>query len=228
MPPPTKNTLPRLFLIRHGDTDWTDSHQHTGRTDISLNASGEERARRLGARLQGEKFAQVFTSPLVRARRTCELAGFSAHAQVNADLVEWDYGAYEGRLTVDIQRARPDWNLFRDAARPGGESPPTGRGPRRSICGDGAAYGRRCRGLFQRAHHPHDRRPLAGPASVGRKIFLYRYRQRRHPGLRAQSLRAGNPLMERCPPAQRKWLKMLRRGIRLLNGLPAIPYNCAA
>ncbi len=122
MPPPTKNTLPRLFLIRHGDTDWTDSHQHTGRTDISLNASGEERARRLGARLQGEKFAQVFTSPLVRARRTCELAGFSAQAQIDPDLVEWDYGAYEGRLTVDIQRARPDWNLFRDGA-PGGESP---------------------------------------------------------------------------------------------------------
>ena len=114
--------LPRLFLIRHGDTDWTDSNQHTGRTDISLNANGEERARGLGARLKGEKFAQVFTSPLVRARRTCELAGFAARAEVNPDLVEWDYGAYEGRTTLDIQRERPAWNLFRDGA-PNGESP---------------------------------------------------------------------------------------------------------
>jgi broad specificity phosphatase PhoE len=116
------NDLPKLFLIRHGDTDWTDRHQHTGRTDVSLNAIGEERARRLGARLNPERFDQVFTSPLVRARRTCELAGFSARAEVNPDLIEWDYGDYEGRTTSEIQRERPDWNLFRDGA-PNGESP---------------------------------------------------------------------------------------------------------
>ena len=116
------NSLPRLFLIRHGDTDWTDSHQHTGRTDISLNASGEKHARRLAARLSAETFSRVFTSPLIRARRTCELAGFSAHADINHDLLEWDYGDYEGRMTIDILRERPDWNLFRDGA-PNGESP---------------------------------------------------------------------------------------------------------
>lgn len=117
-----RKVFPRLFLIRHGDTDWTDTHQHTGRTDISLNANGEERARSLGARLRIEKFTRVFTSPLVRATRTCEIAGFADRAEVNSNLVEWDYGDYEGRLTVDIQRERPDWNLFRDGA-PRGESP---------------------------------------------------------------------------------------------------------
>ncbi len=114
--------LPRLFLIRHGGTAWTDSHQHTGLTDIPLNAEGERQARRLAVRLRREKFAGVFTSPLSRARRTCELAGFAARAKDNADLVEWDYGDYEGRITVDIQRERPDWNLFRDGV-PNGESP---------------------------------------------------------------------------------------------------------
>lgn len=114
--------LPELFLIRHGGTDWTDSHQHTGLTDIALNADGEEQARRLAARLSAEEFARVFTSPLVRARRTCELAGYAGRAEANPDLVEWDYGDYEGGLTVDVHRDRPDWNLFRDGA-PNGESP---------------------------------------------------------------------------------------------------------
>jgi probable phosphoglycerate mutase len=116
------NNFPRLFLIRHGDTDWTDSHQHTGRTDIPLNARGEQHARQLGARLKGETFSRVFVSPLIRVRRTCELAGFAANAEVNADLTEWDYGDYEGRLTKDVHRERPDWNLYRDGA-PNGESP---------------------------------------------------------------------------------------------------------
>ena len=114
--------LPRLFLIRHGDTDWTDSQRHTGCTDIPLNANGEEHAVHLGARLKGENFARVFTSPLVRVQRTCELAGFAARAEVNRDLVEWNCGDYEGRMTIDIHRERPDWNLFRDGA-PNGESP---------------------------------------------------------------------------------------------------------
>jgi probable phosphoglycerate mutase len=116
------NALPRLFLIRHGDTDWTDSHQHTGRTDISLNARGEEKARRLGTLLAKENFVHVFTSPLIRARRTCELAGFADVAEVNADLVEWDYGDYEGLTTTEIHRRNPHWNLFQDGV-PNGESP---------------------------------------------------------------------------------------------------------
>ncbi len=114
--------LPRLFLIRHGDTDWTDSHQHTGRTDIPLNARGEAHARHLAIRLEGVSFARVFVSPLARARRTCELTGLAPREELNPDLLEWDYGAYEGRLTADIHRERPDWLLFRDGA-PGGESP---------------------------------------------------------------------------------------------------------
>ena len=140
------NALPRLFLVRHGDTDWTDSHRHTGRTDIPLNAQGEQHARSIGVRLKDEKFARVFISPLVRVRRTCELAGLDAHAEIIPDLTEWNYGDYEGRLTVDVHCERPDWNLYRDGA-PGGESPEevAARADRflnvvRSLAGDIAAF----------------------------------------------------------------------------------------
>jgi probable phosphoglycerate mutase len=114
--------LPRLYLARHGDTEWTDSRRKTGRTDLPLNERGEQRARQIGERLQQFAFAQVFTSPLQRASRTCVLAGYGGVAESNADLVEWDYGRYEGKLTADIQQDRPDWELFRDGC-PGGESP---------------------------------------------------------------------------------------------------------
>jgi probable phosphoglycerate mutase len=114
--------LPKLYLARHGDTDWTDSGQKTGRTDLPLNERGIERARLLGRRLRPFTFAQVFTSPLERASSTCALAGFGDVATTNADLVEWDYGQFEGGLTKDIRRDRPDWELFRDGC-PGGESP---------------------------------------------------------------------------------------------------------
>jgi len=111
-----------VYLARHGETAWTVTGQHTGRTDLPLTERGEGNARRLGERLSGLTFAKVFTSPLQRARRTCELAGFGAVAQIDPDLVEWNYGEYEGRLTVDILKERPDWQLFRDGC-PGGESP---------------------------------------------------------------------------------------------------------
>jgi probable phosphoglycerate mutase len=114
--------LPRLFLARHGDTAWTDSRRHTGRTDIPLNKAGEQRARQIGARLRRYSFARVFTSPLQRASKTCELAGFGTVAQVDPDLVEWDYGRFEGTLTRDILKERPGWELFRDGC-PEGESP---------------------------------------------------------------------------------------------------------
>ena len=114
--------LSQAYLARHGETAWSLSGQHTGKTDLPLTAKGEENARRLGARLQGHTFSRVWTSPLQRAKRTCELAGFGAVAQLDPDLVEWDYGDYEGLTSAEIHSKRPDWQLFRDGS-PGGESP---------------------------------------------------------------------------------------------------------
>jgi len=114
--------LPVLYLARHGDTAWTQSGQHTGLTDLPLTTNGERNARRLGERLKGLKFAKVFTSPLQRAARTCELAGFAGVAEIDPDLVEWNYGEYEGLRSAEILAKRPGWQLFRDGA-PGGESP---------------------------------------------------------------------------------------------------------
>jgi len=116
------STLPKLYLARHGDTAWTDSHQHTGRTDLPLNQRGEEHARQIGERLQQFSFARVFTSPLQRAAKTCTLAGFGDGAEVDPDLIEWDYGRLEGTLTSDVLKKRPGWELYRDGC-PEGESP---------------------------------------------------------------------------------------------------------
>jgi probable phosphoglycerate mutase len=116
------SSLPRLFLVRHGQTAWTETHQHTGLTDLPLNRQGEEHARQLGTRLNPFRFAGVFSSPLQRASRTCELAGFADAAQLDADLVEWNYGRYEGLRTSEIRQERPGWDLFRDGC-PEGESP---------------------------------------------------------------------------------------------------------
>jgi broad specificity phosphatase PhoE len=115
-------TFPVVYLARHGETPWSLTGQHTGLTDLPLTERGEENARRLGEPLRRLTFAKVFTSPLRRAMRTCELAGFQSVAEVDRDLIEWNYGEYEGRTTVEILRERPDWQLFRDGC-PGGESP---------------------------------------------------------------------------------------------------------
>src|SRR5215471_14450261 len=114
--------LPTVYLARHGETAWSISGQHTGLTDLPLTKRGERNALCLGDRLKGLSFAKVLTSPLQRAARTCELAGFGKVAQIEPDLLEWNYGAYEGRRTVEIQAERPDWRLFRDGC-PGGETP---------------------------------------------------------------------------------------------------------
>src|SRR3954469_570920 len=106
-------TLPVVYLARHGETEWSLAGKHTGRTDLPLTERGERNARQLGERLRGLTFAKVYTSPLQRAARTCELAGFGAVAEVDRDLVEWDYGQYEGRRTAEIRAERPDWELFR-------------------------------------------------------------------------------------------------------------------
>src|SRR6202008_2233492 len=114
--------LPIVCLARHGETEWSLSGQHTGLTDLPLTKRGELNARSLGPRLQGITFAKVFTSPLKRAMRTCELAGFGGEAESERDLVEWNYGQYEGRRTKEIHEQRPGWQLFRDGC-PGGETP---------------------------------------------------------------------------------------------------------
>jgi broad specificity phosphatase PhoE len=111
-----------VYLARHGETVWSLSGQHTGLTDLPLTPVGETNAGKLGDALKDLSFAKVFSSPLRRAWRTCELAGFRASAEIIHDLVEWDYGEYEGLKSIEILASRPDWQLFRDGC-PGGESP---------------------------------------------------------------------------------------------------------
>ena len=116
------STLLRLYLIRHGETEWALSGRHTGRTDIPLTANGEDEARELGRRLRDIWFARVLTSPFKRARQTFELVGLDKVPEIEPDLAEWDYGDYEGKRSVDIRKGRPDWNVFRDGC-PHGEMP---------------------------------------------------------------------------------------------------------
>ena len=116
------NPLSDVYLVRHGETQWTLSGQHTGLTDLPLTARGEEQARRLRGRLNGATFAKVLTSPLQRARRTCELCGYGSAADTDRDLVEWNYGDYEGWTRAQILADRPDWLIFRHGC-PNGESP---------------------------------------------------------------------------------------------------------
>jgi probable phosphoglycerate mutase len=111
-----------IYLARHGETAWSLTGQHTGTTDLPLTERGKRNAARLGERLRGITFDHVFTSPLLRARDTCMLAGFGEVAQIEPDLVEWNYGAYEGLRSEEIRKQAPDWQLFRDGC-PGGESP---------------------------------------------------------------------------------------------------------
>ncbi len=115
-------SLQRLFIVRHGETAWSITRQHTGRTDLPLTAKGEHDARALGSRLAQFRFAAVLSSPLRRAQRTAVLAGFGAVLQPSQDLLEWDYGVYEGRRTTDIRNEFPGWHLFEHGC-PGGESP---------------------------------------------------------------------------------------------------------
>jgi len=106
----------KIYLIRHGETLWSLSGQHTGRTDLDLTPNGELEAKRLGQRLKGISFTHIFCSPLKRAIETCRLAGFFDHAVLDARLKEWDYGSYEGLTKKDIQAQNPNWNIFNDGA----------------------------------------------------------------------------------------------------------------
>jgi probable phosphoglycerate mutase len=114
--------LSHLYLIRHGETAWSLSGQHTSRTDIPLTEKGERDARQLAKRLDAVRFSEVLTSPRLRARQTCDLAGFGTRSRIDLDLAEWDYGDYEGLRSAEIHQLQPDWNIFRDGC-PHGESP---------------------------------------------------------------------------------------------------------
>jgi broad specificity phosphatase PhoE len=110
-----------VVLVRHGETEWTLAGRHTGRTDVPLTEAGRSSARDVGALLHDRHFERVLTSPLIRALDTCRLAGFGDHAEVRDDLMEWDYGSYEGQTTADIRTEKPGWSLWRDGC-PGGET----------------------------------------------------------------------------------------------------------
>jgi len=111
----------QIYLVRHGETEWTLSGRHTSHTDLPLTAEGERGAAKLGRILHGTKFTQVFSSPLQRARRTCALAGFGATVRSEPDIQEWDYGDYEGRTTAEIRAEQPGWNVFENGC-PRGET----------------------------------------------------------------------------------------------------------
>ena len=111
-----------VCLVRHGETTWSMTGQHTGVTDIALTAFGQDQARALASRLRRLAFTQILVSPRLRARQTCELAGFGSASLMEPDLAEWDYGLYEGQRSEDIRRESPGWNIWRDGC-PGGESP---------------------------------------------------------------------------------------------------------
>ena len=139
-------TPPRLFVIRHGETEWSLSGQHTGRTDIALTARGEEGARALEPFLRDIPFARVLASPRKRAQRTCALAGLGGSVVIEPDLAEWDYGDYEGLRSAEIQKEKPGWNIFRDGC-PGGESPADVSARADRLIAPPARRGRQCRGV---------------------------------------------------------------------------------
>lgn len=118
----TPQARPQIYYIRHGETEWSLSHRHTGKTDIPLTSNGEAQARAVGIRLRGVEFLRVLSSPRERARRTCELTQLATPSEIKRDLVEWNYGDYEGLTSVAISKTRPGWNIFRDGC-PGGETP---------------------------------------------------------------------------------------------------------
>ncbi len=123
----------QIWLIRHGETEWSATGRHTGRTDIPLTPAGEQQASALGRRLGGRRFALVLASPLSRARETCRLAGYGDGAAVTDDLLEWDYGIYEGRTTADIRVEQPGWSIWTAAVREGESVEQVGERARRLI-----------------------------------------------------------------------------------------------
>ncbi|MCI0382216.1 MAG: histidine phosphatase family protein [Chlamydiae bacterium] len=116
-----KSTRQKIYLIRHGETDWTVQQKHTGLTDVSLTEFGRRQAKAIGERLKDHSFKKVLVSPLERAKRTCEIAGYLDQAEIDSDLVEWNYGDYEGKTNGEILKENPNWMIFTHGA-PNGES----------------------------------------------------------------------------------------------------------
>jgi len=161
-----------ITLVRHGETDWSAAGRHTGRTDIPLTETGEAKARRVGERLAGKIFDRVFTSPLQRAAKTCALAGFGDRAVVDPDLLEWNYGDYEGRTSHDILAERPGWLIFRDGCPNGEQAADVGQRVDRVIASLRAVEDRAI--LFSSAHvlRVLTARWLGLPPSEGRLFKL--------------------------------------------------------
>ena len=161
----------QVWLLRHAETEWSRTGKHTGRTDIALTDAGREVARKLGERLAGEEFAVVLCSPLSRARETAQLAGLECSG-LRDDLLEWDYGEYEGLTTPEIRQDRPDWFLWRDGA-PGGEMPDQVA----ARCDRVVAEVRAVEGRVALVAHGHILRALAArwieePAALGGRLHL--------------------------------------------------------
>ena len=194
-------SLPSVYLARHGETEWTVTKQHTGLTDLPLTERGERNARALGERLRGLTFAHVFTSPLQRAKRTCELAGFGGSAVVDPELVEWNYGAYEGKRTAEIRQQRPNWDLFRDGC-PGGETvAEIGARADRVVARLRALEGDVL--LFSSGHFLRVLTALARPGTVGRPVLLPRHGDAERPRLRTRQNGSGNSPLERLTARRR-------------------------
>jgi len=157
----------RIWLVRHGETEWSRSGQHTGRTDIPLTAMGERQAQALGRKLAGQQFSIVLTSPLGRARETCRLAGLAAAAQVTDDLLEWNYGIYEGRTTAAVRAEQPGWSIWTTSVLEGETVEQVGERTRRVIARADAVAGDVA--LFAHAHVLrilHGRNLALGTASL--------------------------------------------------------------
>jgi probable phosphoglycerate mutase len=181
--------FPIVYLARHGETEWSLSGRHTGLTDLPLTARGERNARRLGERLQRLALAKVFTSPLQRATKTCEFAGFKSAAEVDRDLVEWNYGDYEGKRSAEILKERPGWQLFRRIAC-------ADRRACRS-CGPASAVGSgKHADFFQRPFPAGVRGALAGPRADRGPAFLVVHGQRERAELRTRFVGTGGSVLE--------------------------------
>ena len=193
-------------MIRHGETEWARDGRHTGRTDIPLTELGRLQAMVLGDRLRGRTFVRVMTSPLARAFETCRLAGVAEDAEISDDLLEWDYGAYEGRRTAEIRQEVPGWSIWRDGAPRGETAAEVGARADRVIAQALTATGDTV--LFPLSAGAH--RTLARPPAGGWQALRARPRDDRHPRLRARATRDHS--LERSLPSCAAVLYMGRAG----------------